>query len=127
MFYICSNSAERVNWSLAVGCRPNGIVNADCGSTDYRDPAACETIDGIADGLASGDLLKVSELHLQGDSPTAGASCLAVPPDLGDDGLQRVAHRHERMQVLRKGVLRPDRLADAVGADRSFITPRAIQ
>jgi hypothetical protein len=39
-----------------------------------------------------------------------------MPPDLGDDGLQRFAHRVERVQVLWKGVLRPNRLADAVGA-----------
>ena len=80
-----------------------------------------ETIDGIADGLASCDLLKVGELHLQCHSSPLDAGLLAMPPDLGDDGLQRFAHWPERMQVLRKGILRPDRLANAVGADRSFI------
>ena len=80
-----------------------------------------ETVDCVVDGLASGNLLKVSELHLQGDSPPLDAGRLAMPPDLGDDRLKRFAHRHERMQVLRKGVLRPNRLANAVGAHQPFI------
>ena len=56
MFYICSNSAERVNWTLAVGCRPNGIVNADCESINYRDPAACSHFACIAGVYAAIDL-----------------------------------------------------------------------
>jgi hypothetical protein len=44
-----------------------------------------------------------------------------MPPDLGDDRLQRFAHRPERVQVLREGVLRPNRLADAAGMNRPFI------
>jgi hypothetical protein len=37
MFYFCSHSAKRVNWSLAQGWRSNGIVNGDCESISYRD------------------------------------------------------------------------------------------
>src|SRR5580704_917279 len=80
-----------------------------------------ETVDGIVDGLASGDLLKVGELHLQRQSPPSDAGRLAVPPDLGDNGLQRFTHRLERVQVLRESVLRPNRLSDAAGMDRPFI------
>ena len=80
-----------------------------------------ETINGVVDGLASGDLPKVGELHLQRQSPSSDAGRLAMPPDLGDDGLQRFAHRRERVQVLREGVFRPNRFADAVGANRPFI------
>ena len=53
----------------------------------------------VVDGLASCDLLKVGELHLQGDGPAPNVGRLTMPPDLGDDGLQRFAHRRERMQV----------------------------
>src|ERR1700720_3792441 len=59
-----------------------------------------ETVDGVVDGLASCDLLKVGELHLQGDSPPSDAGRQTMPPDLGDDGIQRVAHRLEFVQVL---------------------------
>jgi hypothetical protein len=40
-----------------------------------------ETVDGVANGLASGDLLKIGELHFQGNSPAADAGCLADCPD----------------------------------------------
>jgi Oxidoreductase molybdopterin binding domain len=63
-----------------------------------------ETVDGVAEGLASGDLLKVGELHLQRQSPPPDAGRLAMPPNLGDDGLQRFAHRREFVQILREGV-----------------------
>jgi hypothetical protein len=86
-----------------------------------------ETVNSVTDGLASCDLLKVGELHLQGDSPSSDAGRLAMPPDLGDDGLQRVAHRLERVQVLREGVLRANRLADASARTGRSSTPRAIQ
>src|ERR1700675_3956258 len=80
-----------------------------------------ETVDGVVDGLASGDLLKVSELHLQCQSPPSDAGRLAMPPDFGDDWRQRFTHRLEIVQVLRESVLRPNRLADAAGMDRPFI------
>ena len=80
-----------------------------------------ETVDRVVDGLASGDLLKVGELHLQCHSPPSDAGRLAVPPDFSDDWLQRFTHRREFVQVLREGVLRPNRLADAAGMDRPFI------
>ncbi len=64
-----------------------------------------ETVDRGVDRPASGDLPKVGELHLQCPSPPSDAGRLAMPPDLGDDWLQRFTHRFERVQVLREGVL----------------------
>jgi hypothetical protein len=48
----------------------------------------CETVDGIADGFASCDLLEVSELHFESDCSRSHADRLAMPPHLGNDGFQ---------------------------------------
>ena len=50
-----------------------------------------ETVDGVVDGLASCDPLKVGELHLQGDSPPSDGGRLAMPPDRsGRAGSRRI-------------------------------------
>ena len=62
------------------------------------------TVDGAADGLASGEmlqsLLKVGELRLTASTSPPSDGRQAMPPDIGDDWLQRFAHRLERVQGL---------------------------
>jgi hypothetical protein len=52
------------------------FVQAKAQALDVR-----ETVDRVSDGLASCNLLKVGELHLQGDSPSPDAGRLALAPD----------------------------------------------
>ena len=63
-----------------------------------------EIVDRVADGLASRDLLKIGELDLQRQSPSPDTGRLAMSASFGDN-----AHRRERVQVLREGVLRANR------------------
>jgi hypothetical protein len=60
-------------------------------------------------------------------TPPPDAGFLAMPPDLGDDWLQRFTHQLERVQVLREGVLRPTDLRTRPARTGRSSTPRASQ
>src|SRR5215207_9736712 len=79
--------------------------------------------DIIRKRAAAGDLAEVGVLDLQRHRSTENVGALAASPDLVDDRLEFGPHLVEAEKVTREGVLRPNRLADAVGVDRAVIDP----
>ena len=77
-------------------------------------------------GAAAGDLPEVGELDLERDGAPANTGVLAVPPDLVDDLLQRIARSLIGEQIGRKRVFGADGFPYPIGADRPFVdTARA--
>ena len=75
----------------------------------------------IAKRPAARDLLEVGVLYFQRHGPPPRARPLAMLPHLLGQRAQLITHGSQGGQVLEKGVLGADRLADAVGPDRALV------
>ena len=77
--------------------------------------------DHAAQRLAAGNLVKVRKFDFQRHGAAARSDALAMAPDFIDDGQERVPRGLEGEEISGKRVLGADRLADAVGEDRTVV------